>query len=242
MRTVMLVGALLLVACGDDGGHPADARVDTMGDTTTDTAVCAGSKIIFLNRAGGVYNAGEGDDATTNTTRVLTSGSFNVTAYPFGDSDWATINTCVTSAFAPFGVSVTDVDPGTTPHHEIVFTTSYAVWPGGNPAPSSISSANCPGIVPGLPQSGIAFVFSSIYGSSRPDLDCTHAVSQLASEISGLDHSLDCQDFLGSGLTPCGPRAFLDLNIQCGETSPRACQCGGTEQNSFQTMKAAFCP
>lgn len=240
----MQIGVIVLAGCGDDAHAAIDARVDTpMIDAPTDTSpACTSSKTVFLNRNGGTYNAGSADDAITNTTRVLTTGSFDVHAYPFGDTDWAMITACVTSAFTPFGVTVTDIDPQTTPHHEIVFSTSYAVWPGGNPYTTSISSANCPGVDAGLPDNGIAFVFSSVNGASRPDLDCAGAMSQLASEISGLDHALDCRDWLGSGLTACGPRAFLDQDVECGETTPRTCQCGGTTQSSFKTLKAVFCP
>ena len=246
MRRGILVGAVLVAACGDDGGHPVDARVaDTKAiDATTDAAptTCNGGKTIFLNRSGGTYNAGPADDATTNTTRVLTSGSYNVTAYPYGEVDWAEIKTCVTAGLTDFGVVVTDVDPGTAPHHEVVFTTSYAVWPDGNPYTSSISSTNCPGVGTGLPESGIAFVFTAIFGSSRPDLDCADALSQLASEIAGLDHALDCHDYLGNGLAACGPKQYLDQEISCGETIPRTCQCGGDTQSSHRAMLAALCP
>jgi hypothetical protein len=66
-------------------------------------------------------------------------------------------------------------------------------------------------------------------------------VSQLASEITGLDHAFDCHDWL-SQLSDCGPRSFLDANVNCGDFSARACQCGGTTQNSHQTMMATLCP
>ena len=233
----MFVGAALLAACGDDGGHPTDAGIDT----SPDAAFCT-SKTIFLNRAGGTYNAGDADDATTNTTRVLESGSFNVSPYPYGDADWGTIKACVRAAFDPFGVTVTDVDPGTAPHHEVVFTTSYAVWPfPNNPNASSVSSVNCSGVGAGLPVNGVAFVFTSIFGTSRPDLDCADAISQLSTEISGLDHALDCEDFLGNSQPACGPKQFLDRDVQCGETTPRTCQCGGTTQNSYKAMLALYC-
>ena len=240
MRKVMLVGTVVMAACGgDDGGHAVmDAKqADAAPDSQTS---CSGGKVIFLNRAGGTYNAGTADDATTNTTKVLSTGSYAVPAYPNSDTSWGTIKSCVTTSLAPFGVTVTDVDPGTAPHHEIVFTTTYNAWPGGTANVSTISAANCPGT--GLPASGVLFVFSGAFGD-MPMVDCEGAVSQLASEIAGLDHALDCHDFLGIYQSPCGQKSFLDQAIQCGETSPRICQCGGSStQNSWQQMKAALCP
>src|SRR5687767_6378303 len=134
MRKVMLVGAALMAACGDDGGQvQVDAKVasiDAAIDAPIDAPACAGGKTLFLNRAGGTYNGAPADDATLNNTKVLGTDTYAVPAYPYGDPSWSSIKTCVTMAFAPFNVVVTDVDPGTAPHHELVFTTTYNAWPG----------------------------------------------------------------------------------------------------------------
>src|SRR5688500_5467957 len=134
MRKVMLVVAVL-VGCGDDGSSTqVDAAVkrDAAIDAAIDAPPCTGAKTLFLNRAGGTYNGGAMDDATTNTTKVLGTGSHTVPGYPFGDPSWVAMKTCVESAFSALNVNVVDVDPGSTPHHEIVLTTTYATWPNGN--------------------------------------------------------------------------------------------------------------
>jgi hypothetical protein len=149
MRKVMLVGMVLVAACGDGEQVTVDARAaDAAPDATIDappSSCASGAKTIFLDRAGGLYVGGTADDATTNTTKVLGTDTFNVPAFPHGDTTWNDIKTCVTAALAPYGVVVTDVDPGTAVHHEIVFTTSYAAWPNGNPNYGSLSSTNCRG-------------------------------------------------------------------------------------------------
>lgn len=241
MRKVMLVGAVLLTACGDDSGH---AMVDAAaGDTKLVDAgptTCNGGKTLFLNRAGGTYNSATADDATLNNTKVLMSGSLNVPAFPYGDSSWNAIKSCVTTSLAPFGVVVTDTDPGTAPHHEVVVTTTYAVWPNGFNGVASSSATNCPNNG-GLPMNGVAFVFAQTT-TDMPAYICEAVVSQIAIEIAGLDWSFDCHDMLGQYQSQCGPKTFLDKQVQCGDTNMRACQCGGQTQNSFQKMKEALCP
>lgn len=246
MTNRSVLALLVAAACGNGGHAKVDAAVAI--DSPADSQMldgppigCSGGKTIFLVRGGGTYVSGSADDATTNTTKILPSGSYAVPAYPYGDASWDTLKTCVASAFAPFGVNVTDVDPDTAPHHEIVFTTTYNGWPGGSANVGSISSLTCPGSGSGPAANGIAFVFAEAYGD-RPADHCELGVSQLASEIAALDHTRDCHDFLGGYQTPCGPKAFLDKPVQCGEFSDRNCQCGGATQNSFQGMKTALCP
>jgi len=230
MRKVMLVG-LLLGACGDDGGGLAvDAK---QPDTVTS------GKTVFLNRAGGTYSMGV-DDATANVAGAMDM-TRTLAPYPHDDASWTAVKTCVTQALAPFNVVVTDVDPGTAPHHEIVLTTKY--WGDtSNTIVSSVSSAPCPagspGTHPAIPTSGVALVFAM--GFTDPTSICEAAVSQLAVDIAGLDHSLDCHDFLGIYQTPCGAKSFLDQDEMCGEFSARVCNCGNATQNSHRAMTTAL--
>ena len=226
----MLLTLGVLSACGDDGkAGEVDAPV------AVDAAPCTGGHLIYLNRGGGTYKPGP-DDAIGNTTRIADGMDRTVPPYPFGDASWTSIKACVEKGLAPFHATVTDVDPGTKLHHEIVFTTKY--WGPQADLVLSNSAMNCPPA--GLPGNGVAFVFAGQIGD-MPDLACEVALSQLASEISGLDHSLDCHDWLDVFQAPCGEKSYLDAQVMCGDNGPRACQCGGVSQNSFQTMSVALC-
>ena len=82
---------------------------------------------------------------------------------------------------------------------------------------------------------GIAFVFAQSYGDLPIEL-CWNA-AQAAGSLLGLDRELlagDVMTFLAGSL----PKAFLDEEASCGEFAPRPCQCGGTTQNSYQTLLA----
>lgn len=225
----MLVG-LVLVGCGDGGGGVAvDARPDT-----TVTPGCTGGKTLYLNRISESWSPGA-DDATTNTSLVLDM-TRTLPAYPYGEPSWQAIKACITTQLAPFNVNVVDTDPGTAPHHEIVFTTTYWDTSAGSGI-GTISSSSCMA----KPVNGVSFVFAQTLTDVPADT-CEFAVSQFASETAGLDHSMDCHDALGTYRTACGPKMFLDQEIQCGEFSAHACMCTNQQtQNSFQAMHAALC-
>src|SRR6185295_10819495 len=49
-------------------------------------------------------------------------------------------------------------------------------------------------------------------------------VAQESGHSFGLEHSYDCRDPM-TYLGDCGPKQFLNEDIQCGEFMPRACKC-----------------
>ena len=65
------------------------------------------------------------------------------------------------------------------------------------------------------------------------------AVAQESAHVFGLDHELDAADVM-TYLDLGSPKIFDDELASCGESVPRICHCGGTEQNSFQYMIDRF--
>jgi hypothetical protein len=242
MKSIVLYGVVLLAACGGEsgiapdapgGGPRADAAIDGPA-LDAPTSSCAHPRTVFLNRAGGMYSPGA-DDARTNASPVIDEMR-TLGAFPLNDAAWTTMKACVTTELAKFGpVVVTDVDPGTAPHHEIVFTTKYWDMAHENQV-SSLSGATCTA----APANGIAFVFASLIGDD-PQFLCEAALWQLAVDIANLDWSIDCRDMQSSYLNGCGNRKYLDADVKCGEYAARDCRCGGTTQNSFKAMRSAMC-
>src|SRR5262245_9018130 len=106
---------LLLSACGDDGKTLApDAPV------VADAAPCTGGHVIYLSRTGGVFKPGSVDDAISNTTKLADGMDRTLKPFPYSDASWTAIKSCIETGLAPFHATVTDVDPGNKPHHEIV--------------------------------------------------------------------------------------------------------------------------
>lgn len=236
MRTMSFV--VLLAACGgDDVGNTPDARraIDAAHDIDAPANACPGGKTIFLNRAGGTFMHAATDNAIANTSLVV-DGTQTLAAWPYGDESWQSLKSCIAAGLAPFNATVTDVDPGTALHHEIVFTTKY--WGANADFMWAISAANCGG----TPATGVSFVFGSVSGVyDHPQEWCEIALSQIGSDLAGLDHARDCHDYLGWFQPACGEKSYVDSLIKCGETEDRACYCGGTAQNSYQRMRNALC-
>jgi len=71
-----------------------------------------GPHVLFLNRCAGGITITQGVDNSATNTSSIVSGAINLPAYPFGDAAWSEIVDGTRDMFAPFGITVTDVDPG----------------------------------------------------------------------------------------------------------------------------------
>ena len=210
MRAVLL----LVAACGHSGG--------------SSDAACQPS-LLFLDRAGGDYDHGSFDSAAQNRS-VLLDGPRTLPAWPRDDAEWATMVSCIRDGLSSFPIEITEADPGTTPHVEIVFTTAY--W--GDPAINMVVPASC------NPGHQLEFVFSDALPPtySRP---CQMALIGYAEMTANLSPGDDCRDILNLGMDCAPTRAFLDETSTCVDTSnqPIPCRCGGMTQNVYQALAAA---
>lgn len=240
VRWACVMSVLSTVACDggddDDGAGASDAMSAGSADAgdTADAGTCATGegRTVFLNRGGGIYHAGP-DDSSTNTSRILMA---ETTLQPFmGAPDWDGLVACVAGKFAPFNVTITEVDPGATPHREVVFTPS----PADVGLPSSIGGVapfECPTAENAEPMAiGVGFIFPGVMGGD-PTATC-ETTAQIIGNMFNLDHAFHCQDLM-TYLTGCGDKSFVDMDVQCGEYEARPCACGGDTQNSYQAIAA----
>jgi hypothetical protein len=136
---------------------------------------------------------------------------------------------CVAALYQPFGVVVTDVDPGSAPHFEAIVAG----------APGEIGASGIGGVSPfacGVIDNAITYSFANIYGSVQ---DICDTVAQESAHAFGLEHEYLCEDPM-TYLTGCGAKVFQDVDAPCGELAPRDCECGGPTQNSFQVLTDVF--
>ena len=82
------------------------------------------SNIIFLNKCvGGCTIFPGNDDSRTNTSSVV-AGTLGQTAFisefAYGQAEWDEIVDCVTRVYEPYGIVITDQDPGSNVSHFIV--------------------------------------------------------------------------------------------------------------------------
>ena len=211
------------------------------------TAVgAANTNKIFMNRcAGGCIVTSGNTDSTTNRSSI---GGGQLSAFSQGDATWNNVMQCMREVFGPFNVVITDVDPGTAPHFEIMVAGQpQQIGLGGGVG--GISPFTCNSYIP----NSLVFVFD-VWGGNVEEI-CSTAAQELAHSFA-LDHVIDPSDpltYFGFN----GRRRFKDAQVQCGSDcvggqSPfgaacsgpnqqsHVCACGGNTQNSVQTIKALF--
>jgi uncharacterized protein (TIGR03382 family) len=174
------------------------------------------------------------DDSRTDHSSIPQQAS-HLAAYPWGSTSWTNLVQCVKDMYAPFDIQITDVDPGTAAHFELMV--------GGRSTDIGIQGAG--GVAPFIPCAGemqdnvISFVFAA--ETQSPDFLCW-AAAQETSHVFGLDHELNAKDPMTYLSPPVKKPGFQNEASNCGENTPRQCWCGGTTQNSAQFLLDTFGP
>jgi hypothetical protein len=174
----------------------------------------AKSRTIYLNRRGISVAPGASDSRTDRSSIVDRPRS--VPPWSTSEATWSATKACVAAMFAPFAVTITDVDPGAAPHIEAVL--------GGAPGDLGLP-ANVGGVSPftascGVVERSIVFAFTAVLPAS-PQRIC-EVVAQEIAHSYGLDHELLAPDPM-SYLPYAGSRAFQEAVAPCGELQPRPC-------------------
>jgi len=193
------------------------------------------SHLVYLNRCPGGCVVSPGfDDAKTNHSSIPNSQA-TLEAFPLGDAAWNRLVQCVRDGFAPFDIQVTDVDPGSTNHFEVMIA-GHA---------NTVGVPGAGGVAPFEPCDGqlqdnvISFVFAA--DINNEDFLCWAALQE-PSHLFGLDHLLDAKDPMTYLTPPIKKEGFQNKANNCGEDTPRECWCGGTTQNSYQYLMDTFGP
>jgi hypothetical protein len=230
-------------ACDDDEPGSTPAPADARVSDPPDAGSCPGGKLIYLNRVGGTFTKGP-DDSSSNVASIV-SGPLTVDPPNLPDAQWTALKSCLATMVAPFRITLTEVDPGTAPHREMVFVGNWAATGFSNNFTGVAPSACVTPAADALSR-GVLLINPKPFGSQTQAL-CESAGQTLANSF-GLDAELHCPD-VTSNIFSCGvAKSFVDITVPCGDTegSPHPCRCGGTEQNSYQWLVkmagAASCP
>ncbi len=200
---------------------------------TPEEVLAAGYHILFINpcRGGETISPGFNDSRTNHSSVPNQTVSFP--EYPYGDASWNQVMTEVRSIMAPFGLEVTDQDPGNVPHTEIIT------------CGTSFAGSSVLGIAPfgcGLVANAVGFAFAEEHGDER---ELAETIVHEAGHTFSLNHLYDCEDpmtYLGG----CGDKYFQSAALSCAGVSSggawerQSCSCGGTTQNSHQTLLGMF--
>ena len=243
------VAIFVWLACSGEA-HAADGPRPWTGYVVGKTPAKRASKraigrgtVIFFSRAGGKYTLGE-PDSRQNIDNI---DNGLISPFECGDAKWKQVMACLKDTFLPYGVEVTDVDPGMADHIETVVAGS----PGELNQPDGVG-----GIAPlGCDlayDNPVAFAFTTPWGCDV-DLICWAAAQETAHTV-GLDHSTECSDPMTYDRDCSNMKRFRDVAKPCGEdedltpnqTPPhpsgaRKCQCdGAATQNSHQALLRIF--
>ncbi|HEY1553350.1 MAG TPA: MYXO-CTERM sorting domain-containing protein [Kofleriaceae bacterium] len=195
------------------------------------------SHIIYLNNClpSGCDVSPGFDDSLTQHSSIPQQPS-HLDAWAWGPESWNQLVQCVQSMYAPFQVTVTDVDPGpSVPHFEEIVA--------GIDTEVQIEGAG--GVAPFIPCDGQLQdnVISFVFASETSDLDfLCWAAAQETSHVFGLDHEMNALDPMTYLSPPEKKQGFQNTDTPCGEYADRTCWCGNPTQNTAQYLADTFGP
>ncbi len=199
-------------------------------------AQASGYYLLYVNRCEGGETITRGfNDSRSNSSSIIPQTT-TFPAYPFGDASWNDVITEVRTILSPFGIEVTDQDPGNTPHTEIIACGQSFV----GPSVLGIAPFGC-----SLVANAIGFAFAENHQGDTRYL--AETIAHEAGHTWTLNHLYDCADPM-TYLTGCGEKAFQDTALACagvtsgGSWAQEACTCGGSTQNSYETLESYFGP
>jgi hypothetical protein len=211
------------------------------------------SPYIYLNRCSGgciIHGAapGQKDDARQNISFIATPGDHTVSEYKnaagqigtAADAEWNQVVQCMKEVYSPFGVMLTDQKP-------VGVSYTMAVIAG---TPQEIEySDQALGVAPAgcSPQDNvISFSFANYHGNTDRVNNICWTAAQETAHAFGLDHEYQfsdgtsaCNDPMTYRMDCGGQKFFRNKAAQCGESAPRTCACGGS-QNSHVKIRSVF--
>lgn len=218
---------------------------------------------VYLNRCASGCTIKVGSSSSITDSWSIPAQA-TLTKFPFTDDNWTSVVKCVKDVFSPFKINVVETNPGTANHFEIMVggagTDLDADWGSyGGVAPGA--GTQCTTYL----NNGLVFVFGKIYatprGSTTCDASCEAEICATAAQEIGhvwnkMDHvqlAADPMTYFGyqgrryyqNTDATCGSDCMMGLspyNQTCTGTNKqtRPCLCGGTTQNSYQTVKSLF--
>jgi hypothetical protein len=196
-----------------------------------DAAVRAQSRVIYLNHDGVILRPGD-NDSSQQVSSIVAQPTV-IGGWDVDDDTWSATVACIADIYAPFDVTVTDVDPGEVPHIEAVI--------GGAPSDVGLPD-NVAGVSPfttdcAIIESSIVFAFTDALPDD-PQTVCEVMAQEIAHSF-GLDHEMLPSDPM-TYLAYNGDRRFQDEMVACGEYADRKCGINGNmcrqRQNSVTLL------
>jgi MYXO-CTERM domain-containing protein len=199
-------------------------------------AAAVSSRIIYVHKCpvqGCTIRPGTNDSRTD--TSDIPSQQVVITQFRQSQAVWDQMMACVKNTYAPFNITVTDVDPGNVPHYENIVGgmsgTELSPDLGGAGGVSPFTCAEIP--------NSVSFTFD-VYGPA-PDQLCW-TVAQETAHSFGLEHEYNANDPLTYIAGGPSMKRFQATDSPCGTFQKLAkCQCTNlATQNSYKFIVDMF--
>lgn len=263
-----IAGLLLLASIGSASAEPLlrDGTLDWPDDPQfvppSGPLPLASTNVMFLNRCpnGCTINVGSKANSINDTWPI--SSQRVLSKFAFDDATWNAVVACVKDTFEPYNLQITDVDPGTASHFEIMIA--------GVPADvgfgANIGGVAPPGCSAPYLNNALVFDFANVwsFGATTCNANCIEDICSTAAQEIGhtwadMDHSTNNKDPM-TYLNYTRRKYFQDADQQCGSDcvngqGPQGETCSGTNnqshvcrctggsrqtQNSYQVVKSLF--
>jgi len=219
---------------------------------------------IFLNRCANGCTVKKGtNDSRIDSSDIVGSGVHAMPAFPYGDAAWASVVACVKDTFAPFNVQITDVDPGSANHFEIMIAGHSSDVGIASPPGGIIGGVSTNGCGQSYIPNALVFDFAAAWSQSATTCGpaciadvCSTAAQEIGHSF-GMDHSHNAADpmtyfnynlrrYFQNSADPCGSdctNGTGPMGNACSGSDNQVHTCcinQGSTQNSYQTLTNLF--
>lgn len=244
MRLVILSCVIGIATTASAAPHRAPPVI--VEAPAVSAAASAVPKVLYLDRcANNCAVLATANDATTNNSTIpMGKSAYTLTAFAFGDSEWAAVVKCVKEVFSPYDVAIVDTKPADGTLYNKTFVAGL---------PSEIGqAADVLGIAPlaqncAVLSNNVAFTFANQHTPTDRVNNICWTVAQESAHMYGLDHEFQFTDGASACNDPmtyrndCGGQKFFrDRAAKCGEFAERDCKCSRTTQNSDSILLGIF--
>src|SRR5689334_7455533 len=147
------------------------------------------STIIFMRRCpvtGCAVHEAAADDSRVDASQIA-DGTRTIGSFKHSDQVWADLMACMKSVYKPYGITITDVDPGNVPHYEHVVGGRPTDLRADIPGAGGVAPASCDEV-----PNAITYTFSDVYPADPLQLCWTAA--QETAHAFGLEHEVNPAD------------------------------------------------
>jgi uncharacterized protein (TIGR03382 family) len=265
----MLRGSLVLAGLGVSTLASADPVVyrdvvHMMPRNPTLAPAAPNTRTIFMNRCTGGCTVTPGTtDNRTDHSDIFVGGPRSLSQFSQSQTVWDQTMSCMRATFAQFNVIITDVDPGTAAHMEIMVAgTANELLGAGSDGILGIADMPCagPGNCDSYVPNALVFAFANDpYYANEPLEICATAAQEIA-HTWALDHVVDKTDPMTYNDNMGMMRYYKDhqacgsdcrggqspFNLPCtgtGGTATHACMMNNAAtQDEIQTILGLFGP